>query len=270
MPIIRMALAEDIGSGDITSNPIINEYQYARARIYAKEEGIFCAGFLVEYIYKTVDSAVSVTVYRNEGKALKKEDVVADIEGNVKTILCGERTVLNFLQRACGIATKTARMVSIVKDTHIKILDTRKTMPGLRLLDKYAVACGGGSNHRKGLFDAVLIKDNHIKAAGGIMEAVSMIRRTYGNQYAIEVEAETLSQVQEALESNADIIMLDNMSKEKISLALSMINGRAKIEVSGNMDESRLMELSDLPIDYISIGSLTHSVKAFDLSMRLL
>ncbi len=270
LPLIEMALKEDIGSGDITSNAIFGEYHFTRARIHSKSEGVFCGGFLIEYIYHTIDPSVSVTLYRNEGSPVKEEDVVADIEGNVRTLLIGERTVLNFLQRTCGIATRTARIVSIVQDTNIKILDTRKTLPGFRLLDKYAVWCGGGTNHRMGLYDMVLIKDNHIMAAGGILQAVEMVKKAYDNKFVIEVEVETLNQVQEAVEAGADIIMLDNMSKDRIALALSIINGKAKVEVSGNIDEHKLKEFSDLPIDYVSIGALTHSVKAFDLSMRLL
>ena len=269
-PIITMALHEDIGSGDITSLALFDEYQYACARISSKNDGIFCGGFLIEYIYHTIDPAISVTIYRNEGAAIKKDDVVCDIEGNVRALFSGERTVLNFLQRTCGIATRTARLVSLVSDTAIKILDTRKTVPGFRLLDKYAVFCGGGTNHRMGLFDMILIKDNHIKAAGGIQQAVMMVRQKYANRYTIEVEVETLNQVQEAVEAGVDIIMLDNMTKDTISLALSIINGKAKVEVSGNMDEHTLQEISDLPIDYVSVGALTHSVKAFDLTMRLI
>ncbi|MCX8124663.1 MAG: carboxylating nicotinate-nucleotide diphosphorylase [Spirochaetes bacterium] len=268
--LITMALKEDIGSGDITSNAIFEQYQFARARIYSKSDGIFCGGFLIEFIYQTLDPSVSVTLYRSEGAHITQDDVVADIEGNVRTLLSGERTVLNFLQRTCGIATQTSRMVSIVRGTNIKILDTRKTLPGFRMLDKYAVWCGGGTNHRMGLYDMVLIKDNHIKAAGGILQAVQMVKKAYNAHYTIEVEVETLNQVQEAVEAGADIIMLDNMSRDRIALALSIINGRAKVEVSGNMDEHRLKEISDLPVDYVSIGALTHSVKAFDLSMRLL
>ncbi|HQQ50238.1 MAG TPA: carboxylating nicotinate-nucleotide diphosphorylase [Spirochaetota bacterium] len=269
-PIITIALHEDIGSGDITSLALFDEYQYACARISSKNDGIFCGGFLIEYIYHTIDPAISVTIYRNEGAAIKKDDVVCDIEGNVRALFSGERTVLNFLQRTCGIATRTARLVSLVSDTAIKILDTRKTVPGFRLLDKYAVFCGGGTNHRMGLFDMILIKDNHIKAAGGIQQAVMMVRQKYANRYTIEVEVETLNQVHEAVEAGVDIIMLDNMTKDTISLALSIINGKAKVEVSGNMDEHTLQEISDLPIDYVSVGALTHSVKAFDLSMRLI
>ncbi len=269
-PIITIALHEDIGSGDITSLALFDEYQYACARISSKNDGIFCGGFLIEYIYHTIDPSISVTIYRNEGAAIKKDDVVCDIEGNVRALFSGERTVLNFLQRTCGIATRTARLVSLVSDTAIKILDTRKTVPGFRLLDKYAVFCGGGTNHRMGLFDMILIKDNHIKAAGGIQQAVMMVRQKYANRYTIEVEVETLNQVQEAVEAGVDIIMLDNMTKDTISLALSIINGKAKVEVSGNMDEHTLQEISDLPIDYVSVGALTHSVKAFDLSMRLI
>lgn len=269
-PLITMALKEDIGSGDITSNAIFEEYQYIRARIYSKGEGVFCGGFLIEYIYHTINPTVSVTLYRSEGAQVKKDDVIADIEGNVRTLLSGERTVLNFLQRTCGIATRTAKMVAIVRDTNIKILDTRKTLPGFRLLDKYAVYCGGGTNHRMGLYDMILIKDNHIKAAGGILQAVELVKRAYDKRFVIEVEVETLNQVQEAVEAGADIIMLDNMSKDRIAIALSIINKKAKVEVSGNMDEHTLQEVCDLPIDYVSIGALTHSVKAFDLSMRLL
>jgi len=269
-PIITMALQEDIGSGDITSLALFDEYQYACARISSKNDGIFCGGFLIEYIYHTIDPAISVTIYCNEGAAIKKDDLVCDIEGSVRALLSAERTVLNFLQRTCGIATRTARLVSLVSDTPIKIFDTRKTVPGFRLLDKYAVYCGGGTNHRMGLFDMILIKDNHIKAAGGIQQAVMMVRQKYANRYTIEVEVETLNQVHEAVEAGVDIIMLDNMTKDRISLALSIINGKAKVEVSGNMDEHTLKEIADLPVDYVSVGALTHSVKAFDLTMRLI
>jgi len=183
-------------------------------------------------------------------------------------VLSGERTVLNFLQRMSGIATRTSRLVKILEGTGIRVLDTRKTLPGFRLLDKYAVRAGGGTNHRMGLYDMVMIKDNHIKAAGGITPAVKIIRAVHGDTYRVEVEASTADEANEAANAGADIIMLDNMTRPEMEKAVAVIAGRAEIEVSGNMDEDRLATLRGLGVQYVSIGALTHSVMAFDLSMK--
>ena len=268
MPIIQLALKEDIGSGDVTSNAIFKKTEKSEAVIVAKEEGIFCGGDIIRFIYEEIDPAVVISPEIGDGTEVQPGNIVARISGPTQSILIGERTVLNFIQRMCGIATRTRSIRSLLEGTGITILDTRKTAPGLRLLDKYAVRIGGGSNHRMGLFDMVLIKDNHIKAAGGIREAVERVRSEHGKKYPIEVEATNLDEVQEALDSGADIIMLDNTDRKTMQEACELIRGKAKIEISGNMDEERIGEVMDLSIDYISIGALTHSVKAFDLSMR--
>jgi len=194
--------------------------------------------------------------------------VVAELEGPTAAVLAGERIALNFLQRLCGIATATFKLFSMVKGTGITILDTRKTLPGFRKLDKYAVKTGSGTNHRMGLYDMVMIKDNHIKAAGGILPAVTRVRALYGTRYMVEVEASTVAEARVAAESGADIVMLDNMDTNTLRESITVINKKAKIEISGNMDEARIREIRECGIDYVSVGALTHSVKAFDLSMK--
>jgi len=268
LPIIRLALEEDIGTGDITTNAIFAEADRSEAVILAKEDGIFCGGDVAKLIFKEVDSGVRLSILKKDGKTVHKGENIVKISGFTKSILTGERTCMNFLQRMCGIATKTSRIVSALKGTGINVLDTRKTAPGMRLLDKYSVKCGGGKNHRIGLFDMVLIKDNHISAAGSITEAVKCVKSMYGRKYKIEVEASDIEEVIEAVKSDADIIMLDNMGKDTMREAIKIINKKKKIEISGNFDEDRLPDISDLKIDYVSIGALTHSVKAFDLSMK--
>ena len=266
--IIQLALKEDIGSGDVTSNAIFKKTEKSEAVIVAKEEGIFCGGDIIQFIYEEIDPAVVISPEIGDGTEVQPGNIVSRISGPTQSILIGERTVLNFIQRMCGIATRTRSILLLLAGTGITILDTRKTAPGLRLLDKYAVRIGGGSNHRMGLFDMVLIKDNHIKAAGGIPEAVKRVKSEHGKKYPIEVEATNLDEVREALDSGADIIMLDNTDRKTMQEACELIRGKSKIEISGNMDEERIGEIMDLSIDYISIGALTHSVKAFDLSMR--
>jgi nicotinate-nucleotide pyrophosphorylase (carboxylating) len=268
VPIIQLALDEDIGSGDVTSNAIFKGTEESEAVIFAKEEGIFCGGDIIRFIYEEIDPEIEVSPEIKDGTQLKPGDIVAKISGSTKNILIGERTVLNFIQRMCGIATRTRKIRTLLEGTSITILDTRKTAPGLRQLDKYAVRTGGGLNHRMGLFDMVLIKDNHIKAAGGIAEAVKRVKSEHGKKYRIEVETTNLDEVQEALDSGADIIMLDNIDRETMEEACELIRGRGKIEISGNMDEEKIRDIMDLRVDYISIGALTHSVEAFDLSMR--
>lgn len=268
MPIIQLALKEDIGSGDVTSNAIFKGTEESEAVIIAKEGGIFCGGDIIQFIYEEIDPEVGVSPEIGDGTPVQSGDVVARISGPTKSILIGERTVLNFIQRMCGIATKTRNICSLLEGTRITILDTRKTAPGLRLLDKYAVKIGGGLNHRMGLFDMVLIKDNHIKAAGGIPEAVKRVKSAHGKKYRIEVETTNLDEVREALDSGVDTIMLDNTDRKTMQEACELIRGKAKIEISGNIDEEKIGDIVDLSIDYISIGALTHSVKAFDLSMR--
>ncbi len=266
--VIDAALREDIGDGDITSNAIFTGSELSTARVVAKEDGVFCGGEVVRIVYRRVSPEVRVAALKNDGEVIARGETALMLSGPSAALLTGERTALNFAQRMSGIATATRAAIALVAGTSIRILDTRKTAPGLRLLDKYAVASGGGTNHRMGLFDMVMIKDNHIRAAGGIAGAVRRAREAHGTRYGIEVEVTTAAEAREAAESGADIIMLDNMDRERMREAIGIIAGRAKIEVSGNMDEARVREVADLAIDFISIGALTHSVRAFDLSMR--
>ncbi len=266
--IILLALREDIGEGDITSNAIFTGGQQSEAYIVAKQDGVFCGGILIEYVYRALDTEVKVTRVQGEGSHVRKGDMTAVVSGPTRSILAGERTALNFAQRASGIATKTAAIVALLEGSGIALLDTRKTAPGLRLIDKYAVKAGGGANHRIGLFDMVMIKDNHIRAAGTISRAVEIIRNSYGSRYPIEVETANLAEVDEAAGVGVDVIMLDNMDTQTTREAIALIGGRAKVEISGNVDEARIREIRGLDVDYISMGALTHSVRAFDLSMK--
>lgn len=266
--IIRLALKEDVGDGDITTSAIFIGNEPATAKIIAKEDGIFCSGGLPFYIYSEIDPLVKVLQRVEDGTTVHAGDVVCELTGPAASILIGERTVLNFLQRMCGIATATAKVVKILEGTGIHVLDTRKTVPGLRIIDKYAVKIGGGKNHRFGLYDMVLIKDNHIRAAGGILPAVEAVRRVHGSRFRIEVEATNEKEVREALEAEVDIIMLDNMNLEEIERCLTIIGNKAQTEISGNITEERLYELKRLPITFVSMGQLTHSVRAFDLTMK--
>ncbi len=267
---IRLALEEDVKTGDVTAGAIFSGKDTTGAVIVAKQEGIYCGTPMVEYVYSELHPGISVTVNREEGSRVQAGETVVTVSGNTRAILGGERTVLNFIQRMSGIATRTRHIADLLQGTGIKLLDTRKTAPGLRIPDKYAVACGGGTNHRMGLFDMVMIKDNHIKAAGSITAAVNMVRRQHGETYRIEVEATGIDEVREALQAGADIIMLDNMNNNTMLDAVNMIGDAAETEVSGNMDEQRILSLRNIPVDYISMGALTHSVTAFDLSMKFI
>ena len=268
--LILLALREDIGAGDITTGAIFNGTEPGGARVVAKEEGVFCAGGIPALVYGELNPSVAIKFSANDGSAVRPGDTVLELSGPVSAILTGERTVLNFLQRMCGIATAVSRACRLLEGTGIRLLDTRKTAPGMRVLDKYAVRTGGGTNHRFGLHDMVMIKDNHIRAAGGIREAVARVRRVHGSKYKIEVEATNLDEVRDALEAGAGIVMLDNMDAGEMARAVELIGARAETEVSGNVTEERLASLRGLGISYISMGSLTHSVKAFDLSMKFL
>lgn len=267
-PLIKMAFEEDIRGCDVTSEAIFDGTEQSEAYIMAKADGVFCGGTVIETVYQELDPNVKVEILCKDGSKVKQGDITAEISGPTKSILIGERTVLNFIQRMSGIATKTSEIVKLVENTDIRILDTRKTLPGFRMLDKYSVNAGGGTNHRIGLFDMVMIKDNHIKAAGSITKAVDKVRTKWGDRYKIEVETTNLKEVKEAADAGGDILMLDNMDKETMSKALDIIHGRAKVEISGNMTASKIKNLKDLKIDFISIGALTHSVEAFDLSMK--
>ena len=268
MHIIDAALREDIGDGDLTSEAIFSGGGLSTARVVAKEDGVFCGGEVVRMVYRRLNPEVRVVARKSDGEAIASGETALMLSGPTEALLTGERTALNFAQRMSGIATATRSAVALLAGTQIRILDTRKTAPGLRLLDKYSVAAGGGTNHRMGLFDMAMIKDNHIRAAGGITEAVRRVRAMHGTRFEVEVEVTNAAGAREAAEAGADIIMLDNMDRDRMSEAIEIVAGRAKIEVSGNMDEMRIKGIADLAIDFISIGALTHSVRAFDLSMR--
>ena len=267
--IIDLALDEDIQSGDITTEAIINKSQNADAFIKAKENGVIAGLPIAEKVFRKLDPDLIWNPLVNDGDKIKSSEILVKFSGNYSALLTAERTALNFLQRMSGIATQTNLFVSAIKDSKTKILDTRKTIPGHRLLDKYAVKMGGGTNHRIGLYDLVMIKDNHIKVAGNITNAVEQIRRKYGNKFRVEIETTNLDEVNEALKCNADIIMLDNMTNEAMDDAVKLINGRAQTEASGNMTIERIKSTAEIGVDFISIGMLTHSVKALDISMYI-
>lgn len=268
--IIKRAIEEDVLTGDITTENIVSDDIHVDAVITAKESGIIAGLTIAERIFKYFDNGSSFSANFKDGDSISKGDEVARIRAQHRAVLVGERTALNFLQRMSGVATKTSHYVNAVKHTNTKILDTRKTLPGLRLFDKYSVRCGDGVNHRIGLYDMVMIKDNHIKVAGSITEAVSRIRGKLNDKYKIEVETTSLDEVKEAVENNVDIIMLDNMSIDEMIKAVQLINKRALTEASGNMTLERVAEVAECGVDFISVGALTHSVNALDLSLGIL
>jgi nicotinate-nucleotide pyrophosphorylase (carboxylating) len=268
-PVIDYALKEDIGTGDITSDSIVPLDMKARATMVAKSAGIIAGLHVAEYVFRTLSPDIVWKTFVNDGDKVNRGQLILEISGSYRALLTGERVALNFLQRMSGIATMTDRYVNILKNYKTKILDTRKTVPGLRLLDKYAVMVGGGINHRIGLYDMVLIKDNHIKVAGGIKSAVEQVKKNIGGGIKIEVETTNIEEVREALSSGADIIMLDNMTNSTMADCVKLIGGQAKVEASGNMTSERLEEVAATGVDFISIGALTHSVVAFDISMNI-
>lgn len=266
--IIKRALQEDMPFGDITTDNLINEESISKAVMIAKENGVIAGLDVAARVFEILDEKAVFKKHVSDGCKVSKGDIIAEIEGKTRALLKGERTALNILQRLSGIASKTNEICEIVKDLPVSIADTRKTMPGLRILDKYAVKMGGGSNHRYSLSDGVLIKDNHIAASGGIKKAVELARKSIPHTVKIEVETETLEQVGEALEAGADIIMLDNMSIDLMKEAVKLINKKAVVEASGNVSLDNVYEIACTGVDIISVGSLTHSVKAFDISLR--
>lgn len=266
--IILMTLEEDMPGGDITSVASVGKNARAKGAFKAKADGVICGMEIAKRTFELVGGEVSLRCLCEDGDFVKKGEVLAEIEGDARSILAGERTALNLMQRASGIATATRQAVESVKGTNAKITDTRKTMPGLRMLDKYAVRVGGGTNHRYSLSDGVLIKDNHIAAAGGLSNAVLSAKAYVPHTLKVEVETETLEQVKEALSAGADIIMLDNMSYEMMAEAVKLIDGKAVTEASGNMGERDLKSVAETGVDLISIGALTHSVKALDISLK--
>lgn len=268
--LIRIALNEDMAQEDITTDSLVDEDSFSRAVLISKDNGVIAGIDVAGRVFTLLDSCVVFKKYIKDGMVVKKGDILAEIEGRTRSLLKGERTALNFLQHLSGIATKTRLFCDRVKDFPVRIADTRKTTPGLRLLEKYAVRMGGGYNHRYTLMDGVLIKDNHIKASGNVKNAVESVRRRVPHTVKIEVETETLEQVKDAIESKADIIMLDNMSLEMMKEAVKLINKRALIEASGNVNLDNVYEVASVGVDIISVGELTHSVKAFDISMKFI
>lgn len=266
--IIRLALAEDIGTGDVTTQSVIPEGKTIQGTFIAKEDGIICGLEVAQRVFNSIDETICMTPVVRDGDRVRSGMVVADLEGPAHGILSGERVALNFLQRLSGIATRAAAYVSMVEGTGAVVVDTRKTTPGLRSLEKYAVKMGGAGNHRMNLADGILIKDNHIRAAGSISAAVAAARKNAPRMLKIEVEAETTDDVKEALNAGADIIMLDNMDVTTMKKAVDIIKGKALVEASGNMDQRDIREVAATGVNMISIGALSHSAKALDISLK--
>lgn len=262
-------LAEDVGSGDITTDNIVPDGAVTKAYIHAKQAGILAGVDIAGHVFNVLNPAVKFTALKADGDWLEKKTVIAELAGDARAILTGERLALNLLQHLSAIATKTRTLNDLVKDYPVRLVDTRKTTPGLRLLEKYAVTVGGGYNHRLGLYDAVLIKDNHIKVAGGVREAVLTVKAKVSHTVKIEIEVEDIAGVKEALAAKADIIMLDNMTNEMMKEAAQLIGGRAVVEASGGINEETIADIAATGVDVISVGALTHSVAALDISMDI-
>ncbi len=267
-PFLQRALEEDIGTGDITTLSTIEEHRIAHGRYIAKGSGILCGIEVAQRVFALLDPTIVLTPNKKDGDFVEKGEIIATVTGPAINVLTGERVGLNLMQHLSGIATRTAEAVKSVAGYHAVIADTRKTTPGMRVLEKYAVKVGGGSNHRFNLADGVLIKDNHIAAAGSITAAVERARKAIPHTLKIEVEVETKEQLEEALAVKADIIMLDNMSCEAMAEAVKIVNGKAVTEASGNMGERNLAEVAATGVDIISIGALTHTVVPLDISLK--
>lgn len=267
--LIDLAIEEDIATGDVTTNSIIPAHSRAVAEMKMKADGVISGLSVARRVYERFDKDILWQPLVKDGDPVKKGDIILRIEASYRCLLLGERLSLNILQRMSGIATETAKYVKELAGTHTQLLDTRKTAPGLRVLDKMAVKDGGATNHRMGLYDMAMIKDNHIKVAGGITNAVKAVRANIPSGIRIEVETTNLEEVREALSMNADIIMLDNMDTASMTEAVKIIAGKAKTEASGNMSIPRLKEVAATGVDFISVGALTHSVTALDISMNI-
>lgn len=267
--IIKKALAEDINYLDTATAYVIPEDAITTAKFVSKAQGVLCGIEIALRVFRLLDSDCQFTVYKQDGDRIQQGDLIATMKGKASMLLQGERTALNILQHLSGIATATNEAVELVKGTSVSIADTRKTLPGLRALQKYAVTCGGGKNHRYNLSDCAMLKDNHIDAGGGITATVKALREKIGHTVKIEVETRNMDEVKEAVSAGADIIMLDNMSAEQMKEAVKFIDGRALTEASGNITAENIREKASSGIDIISMGALTHSVKAFDISMRI-
>ena len=267
-PILERALAEDIGTGDITAQVTVPADRQSRAVVLAKVDGVLSGLAISCRTYSLVDHSVVWEPHAKDGDPIAAGQPLATVTGSARALLSAERVALNVLQRMCGTATLTARFVALVHGTNARIVDTRKTTPGLRVLEKYAVRCGGGYNHRFGLYDCVLIKDNHLAAGGGVKETVARAKREVGHTVKIEVECKTLAEVDEAIESAADIILLDNMTLELLAASVGRIAGRAVTEASGGVNLQTVAAIAKTGVDLISVGALTHSAPALDISLE--
>lgn len=267
-PLILSALKEDITSEDVSTNSVMPEAKLGEVDLLAKEAGVICGLQVFERVFTLLDAQTGIEFYVKDGDEIEKGQLLAKVRGDIRTLLCGERTALNYLQRMSGIATYTRSVAKLLEGSKTTLLDTRKTTPNNRIFEKYAVRVGGGSNHRYNLSDGVLLKDNHIGAAGGVKEAVTMAKAYAPFVRKIEVEVETMDMVREAVEAGADIIMLDNMSYEERKEAIAFIDGRAEVELSGNVTKETIGELLSLGADYISSGALTHSAPILDISLK--
>ncbi|MEE0772019.1 MAG: carboxylating nicotinate-nucleotide diphosphorylase, partial [Anaerovoracaceae bacterium] len=267
-PLIMSALREDITSEDVSANSVMRQAQPGEAELICKEDGVICGLQIFERVFRLLDDDVSVELFAEDGDDVKTGQLLARLRGDIRVLLCGERTALNYLQRMSGIATYTREMAEKLQGTSTRLVDTRKTTPNNRIFEKYAVKMGGGGNHRYNLSDGVMLKDNHIGAAGSVKRAVEMAREYSGFMRRIEVEVESMDMVKEAVEAGADIIMLDNMDYESMREAVSFIDGRAETEVSGNVTRDNIAALADLGVDYISSGALTHSAPILDISLK--
>ena len=265
---IKMALEEDINSEDVSTNAVMPEYKKGEVQLICKEDGIIAGLMVFERVFTLLDSDTQVTCHVKDGDEVKKGEVLAVVTGDIRVLLSGERTALNYLQRMSGIATYTRSVARLLEGTKTTLLDTRKTTPGMRVFEKYAVRVGGGANHRYNLSDGVLLKDNHIDAAGGVTQAVQAARAYAPFVQKIEVETENLDMVREAVDAGADIIMLDNMPPKQMAEAIQLINGRAETECSGNVTKENINTITQLGVDYISSGALTHSAPILDISMK--
>ena len=267
-PLILSALKEDITNEDVSTNSVMPKAQAGEADLICKEDGIICGLQIFERVFALMDEKTEVETYVQDGDLVVKGQLMAKVRGDIRVLLCGERTALNYLQRMSGIATYTHSVASLLEGTKTKLLDTRKTTPNNRIFEKYSVRIGGGNNHRLNLSDGVMLKDNHIGAAGGVKEAVTMAREYAPFVRKIEVDVENLDMVKEAVEAGADIIMLDNMSHEMMRQAIEYIDGRAQVEISGNVTKENIARLTDLGVDFISSGALTHSAPILDISLK--
>lgn len=267
-PLILGALKEDITSEDVSTNSVMPHPQAGEVDLICKQDGIICGMQVFERVFTLLDEDTKVEFFVQDGEAVKAGQLMAKVHGDIRTLLCGERTALNYLQRMSGIATYTHEVASLLAGSKTKLLDTRKTTPNNRIFEKYAVRTGGGNNHRYNLSDGVLLKDNHIGAAGGVKQAIAAAKEYAPFVRKIEIEVENQQMVEEAVEAGADIIMLDNMDTDALKKAIAFINGRAEIEVSGNVTKENIARLVDLGVDFISSGALTHSAPIMDISLK--